>query len=86
LLIQNMFSILVWLTPVYYQPEQLGAKTRLITQLNPLTYVMEVARAPFLNEMPSLSTWLIALGVALLGWTLTLGLFARTRARVPYWL
>jgi ABC-type polysaccharide/polyol phosphate export permease len=86
LLIQNLFTVLVWVTPVYYQPEQLGPNTRMFTELNPLTHVMDVARAPFLNEVLPLSTWLIALSVGFFGWMLALGLFARTRARVPYWL
>jgi lipopolysaccharide transport system permease protein len=86
LLIQNAFNVLLWLTPVYYQPEQLGSRTRLIIELNPLTYVLEVARAPFLNNVPSLSTWLAAAAVALFGWLLAFALFVRVRSRVPFWL
>lgn len=86
LLIQSLFSALVWLTPVFYQLDQLGQTSRMIIELNPLTYVMGVARAPFLNEALPLSVWLVALGVAVFGWVLALALFSRTRARVPYWL
>ena len=86
MLIQNAFNVLLWLTPVYYQPEQLGPRTRLIIELNPLTYVLEVARAPFLNEVPQPTVWLAALGVALFGWLLAFALLVRTRARIPFWL
>lgn len=86
LLIQSLFSALVWLTPVYYQLDQLGQTSRMIIELNPLTYVIGVARAPFLNQALPLSAWLIAFGVAVFGWILALAVFARTRARVPYWL
>jgi len=86
MLIQNAFNVLVWLTPVYYQPEQLGPRTRLIIELNPLTYVLDVARAPFLNNLPPAFAWFAALGVALFGWLLTFALLVRTRARVPFWL
>jgi len=86
LIIQNAFNILLWLTPVYYHPSQLSPNMRFITDINPLTYVIEVARAPFLNEVPALSVWLIALGLTIFGWGMTFALFVRTRARVPYWL
>jgi len=86
MLIQNAFNVLLWLTPVYYQPEQLGPRTRLIIELNPLTYVLEVARAPFLNSVPPLSIWIAAAGVAFFGWLLTFALFVRVRSRVPFWL
>jgi lipopolysaccharide transport system permease protein len=86
LLIQNAFSVLVWLTPVYYLPEQLGSRTRLLIDLNPLTYILDVARVPFLNQLPPASTWLAAVAIAAFGWLLTFAIFVRTRARVPYWL
>lgn len=86
MLIQNAFNVLLWLTPVYYQPEQLPARARIVIDVNPLTYVLEVARAPFLNDVPSFSTWLIALGITFLGWLMAFALFVRVRARVPFWL
>jgi lipopolysaccharide transport system permease protein len=86
ILIQNLFSVLVWLTPVFYQPDQLGPQARLITDLNPLTYVIEVARAPFLNQALPAFVWCAAALLACIGWLLTFLLFARTRARVPFWL
>jgi lipopolysaccharide transport system permease protein len=86
LMIQNAFSILVWLTPVYYLPEQLGPRARMIIELNPLTYVIEVARGPFLNQPPSETAWLVSLGLAVAGWVITFALFVRTRSRIAYWL
>jgi ABC-type polysaccharide/polyol phosphate export permease len=86
LIISNALNVLVWLTPVYYQPEQLGANTRAILSLNPLTSIIDVARGPFLNQVPAMSSWLTAIGVAFFGWMLAIGLFARTRARVPFWI
>jgi len=86
LLISNLFTILMWLTPVYYRPEQLAPDIRIIIEVNPLTYVLEVARAPFLNEVPSLFAWVAAALMAVFGWVLAFALLMRTRARVPYWL
>lgn len=86
LMIQSAFSVLVWVTPVYYKTDQLGPRVRFVIELNPLTYVMEVARAPFLNETPSALAWSVAGGLALIGWAVTFMLFVRTRPRLTYWL
>jgi ABC-type polysaccharide/polyol phosphate export permease len=86
LLTQNVFSVLLWLTPVYYRPEQLPDRVRSIIDLNPLTYILEVARGPFLNEMPGASTWITVLAITLFGWLFAFALLVRTRARVPFWL
>jgi len=84
--VQNAFNVLLWLTPVFYHPSQLSQSVRIINDVNPLTYVFEVARAPFLNEVPPLWVWIAAVGLAIIGWTVTFALFVRARARVPYWL
>lgn len=87
LLIQNAFNVLLWLTPVFYHPDQLGGGvSRLLIDLNPLTYLMEVARAPFMNETPSLWAWSVSIALAVVGWAMTFALFARARARIAYWL
>jgi lipopolysaccharide transport system permease protein len=86
MIISNALNVLVWLTPVYYHPDQLGANTRTILQFNPLTSIIEVARAPFLNQVPPLWVWATAAGIALFGWMLTLALFARARRRIPFWV
>lgn len=86
MLIQNAFTMLVWLTPVYYQIDQLGSRVRLMIELNPLTYVVNVARGPFLNEIPPLQAWLIVIAIAVCGWAFAFVLFVRSRARVAYWL
>jgi ABC-type polysaccharide/polyol phosphate export permease len=86
LLISNLFTVLVWLTPVYYESAQLGPRTRMIIEFNPLTHILEVARAPFLNQTPPLAVWVSVVGVAIFGWGMTIALFARTRARVAFWV
>lgn len=87
MMLQNIFNILFWLTPVIYFPQQLGqGPQQLITMLNPLTYILEVARAPFMGEVPSNLAWVCATAVALGGWGITMVLFVRVRARIPYWL
>jgi lipopolysaccharide transport system permease protein len=86
LIITNALNVLVWLTPVYYQPEQLGANTKALLSLNPLTSIIEVGRGPFLNQVPPISTWLTAIGIAVFGWVFVLALYSRTRARIPFWV
>jgi len=85
-IIQNILNVLVWLTPIYYSINQVGNTTKLIINLNPITYIFEVARGPFLNSPPEFHVWLIAVLVALFGWILTLTIFAIFRNRIPYWL
>ncbi|MFQ5668532.1 MAG: ABC transporter permease [Candidatus Binatia bacterium] len=86
MIIQNAFTVLFWLTPVLYLPSQMKGKMQIVVQVNPLAHILEVVRAPLLQGVPTTTNWLVAAGVALVGWALVLLLFARTRSRVPHWL
>ena len=87
MIIQNAFTVLFWATPILYAPEQLGGGMATeIVQLNPLYHVIEVVRAPMIENTPTITNWLVAGGMAIFGCTVTLFLYARTRARIPYWI
>ncbi len=85
IIIQNLLTVLFWLTPLMYFPEQLGAK-RFIADYNPLTHIIALLREPLLGGTPTLNDWLVVLSVAIVGWMGTLLFFARFRARIVYWL
>jgi lipopolysaccharide transport system permease protein len=57
-----------------------------IVRLNPLTHVIEVVRAPLLQQAGAAESWAVAAATALIGWTATFLLFARTRHRIAYWI
>jgi ABC-type polysaccharide/polyol phosphate export permease len=86
LLITNLFTLLVWLSPVYYHVDQLAPKMRFVIELNPLTYVLDVARGPFINSTVDPTVWAQATAIAIFGWILAFGVFIRARSRVPFWL
>lgn len=86
LIVQNAFTVLFWLTPIVYRPQQLGGQVELVVGLNPLTYIVDVARGPLLNEVPGLASWAVAVLTAIVGSALTLALFARTRHRIAFWI
>ncbi len=87
MIIQNTFTVLFWATPILYSPEQLGGgRASEIVKMNPLYHILEVARAPMLENMPTAVNWYIAGGTAVVGCLATLLLYARTRSRIPYWI
>jgi ABC-type polysaccharide/polyol phosphate export permease len=84
-MIQNFLTVIVWLTPLMYFPEQLGQK-RYLADYNPFTHIIALLREPLLGGTPTLNDWLVVLSVAIVGWMGTLLFFARFRARIVYWL
>jgi lipopolysaccharide transport system permease protein len=86
LIINNLLTALFWLTPILYESDQMPHRMQIAIAFNPLTHVMQVARAPFLLETPSLLNWLVAVLTAFVGWLMVVLLLARSRERIPYWL
>lgn len=86
MIVTNVFTALFWLTPIVYDLDQLSGRLERIVTLNPLYHIVEVFRAPLLLTMPTTTNWAVATGSAIIGWSLLILLFARTRMRIPYWL
>ena len=86
MIVQNGFTVLFWLTPVLYMPEQMGGTIAKIVVFNPLFHIIQVLRGPLLLQIPSIENYAVATACALLGWLMTLSLFGRVRARIPFWL
>jgi len=86
MLVANLFTVLFWLTPVVYAPDQLGGLAHSIVQFNPFTHILEVARSPLLLTVPTALNWVVAVATAIAGWTMTFLLFSRTRHRIAYWI
>jgi lipopolysaccharide transport system permease protein len=84
-IVTNSFSLLFWLTPIVYQPQQLGTKA-FIVEFNPLTHMLALLRDPLLGHLPSAQNVLAVVLTGLVGWTITFPFFARFRARIAYWL
>lgn len=85
LLIQNFFSVLFWITPLMYFPEQLGDR-QFISDLNPVTHIVALLREPLLGGWPTAGDVASVTGIAIVGWIGTFLFFARYRSRIVYWL
>jgi lipopolysaccharide transport system permease protein len=84
-IIGSVMMIAFFLTPVIWQPEQLGA-SKVFLPFNPFYALLEIVRAPLLGHTPSADTWIAAVlySVALCG--ASWGLFVRARGRVAFWV
>jgi homopolymeric O-antigen transport system permease protein len=85
LIVQASMSIFFWITPIIFYPAMLESYAW-ITDVNPLTHLLEIVRAPILGHSPAPESWLVAIAMNILGWTIAFMFFARFRARIPYWI
>lgn len=85
MMVQSGLGIVFFLTPIIWMREQLAEK-QIIADINPFTHVLDIVREPLLGNLPSLLTWVVIIGMTILGWSFVFFVFARYRARIAYWL
>jgi len=86
-IVASVLQVAFYLTPIIWMPSLLPDRVgATFLQLNPFYHLLELIRAPLLCVVPSLTSWLVVLVIAIVGWGLTLLVFSRLRHRVAYWL
>jgi lipopolysaccharide transport system permease protein len=84
-IIGSVMMIAFFLTPVIWQPEQLGRHAVWMTY-NPFFALLEIVRAPLLGHVPTAEIWIAAVLYSLALCGLSWALFVRSRSRVAFWL
>ena len=84
-IVTSVMQIAIFATPVMWQVSSLRDHT-LIADVNPLYHWLELVRGPLLGEIPSILSWSVSIGTAVLGTVLALLLLRRASRRIAYWL
>jgi ABC-type polysaccharide/polyol phosphate export permease len=84
-IINSLIQVLFFFTPVIWRPELAGDRAGLV-HFNPFSHLIDIMRGPMLGEMPSWESWAVCIGMAVIGWAVTLRLYARLRWRITYWM
>jgi ABC-type polysaccharide/polyol phosphate export permease len=83
--VSSLVQIALFVSPIMWKPEMLG-KYQWTVMWNPIFHFIEVIRAPLLGSAVSLDNWGAMGLITLIGCGVTLLVFSRFRARIPYWV
>ncbi|CFQ42472.1 ABC-2 [Yersinia frederiksenii] len=84
-IVQALMPIIFFLTPVLYKAGHAGVNQAIIW-LNPFTYFITLVRDPLFGNIPGIFVYQITLGMAIIGWSLTLVVFNRYAPRIAFWI
>jgi ABC-type polysaccharide/polyol phosphate export permease len=85
-LVGNILQISLFLTPIFWSPDQLTGRAALFAQFNPLFHLVEIVREPMLGVAPAPLHWLVVLCITVIGWTLAIQVLTKFRHRIVYWI
>ncbi len=84
-IVGSVMQIAFFLTPVIWQPQQLGSGAWLLP-LNPFFALLDIVRAPLLGTALPAAVWPAAVLYSLLLCAISWLLFVRARGRVAFWI
>jgi ABC-type polysaccharide/polyol phosphate export permease len=83
--ITSLMTIVFFLSPVIYKPDQLGVKAHLMW-LNPFSYLITLIRAPITGYSVPGFVYLVSILMLLIGFYLCYLLISRRRNQLVFWL
>jgi ABC-type polysaccharide/polyol phosphate export permease len=85
-LIGNIVQVMLFITPIFWSPSQLGDRGQYFVDLNFLYHLVDVLRSPLLGTRPLALSYAVVIAGAILGWAVTFAVYARFRRRIAFWL
>jgi ABC-type polysaccharide/polyol phosphate export permease len=82
--IATVIQVVFFLTPIFWSPNALPNRPAFIL-LNPFYHLIEIVRAPLLGEVPTMTSWVFCIGMAVAGLGFVAWLYRRAHARIAYW-
>lgn len=84
-IINSCVQIAFFITPISWMPRLLDQNPSIL-KYNPLSYFLEVVRAPLLGEIPLWINWSVNGVLAISGCIVTFLIFALVRNRIAFWV
>jgi lipopolysaccharide transport system permease protein len=84
-IITAITTVVFFVSPINWQARLIGENS-LIVRLNPISYFLDLVRAPLLGSPPSLTSVWVCLILLILSWVLALWAFSFFSKKIPFWL
>lgn len=93
-LIGSIIQLMFYMTPIVWPLDQLfagGGRDSVSWALpfvyfNPFYHFVQIIRAPLIGQAVSVWSWVVVLGITVVGWLLALLVLRNYRSRVSYWV
>src|SRR6516162_1856780 len=84
-IVGTVIQLGMFVTPIMWTVSSLG-DDKIVAELNLVYHLIEVTRAPLLDTIPALESWLVATGLAVVGSIFAIALLVRASRRIVFWL
>jgi len=84
-IVVSVMQFAIFMTPVFWLPDRFG-KHQVFLDFNPFYHLLQAVRGPLLGQSVNGLTYVVLVGMAVIGWIAAFLIFARTRRRIVHYL
>lgn len=84
--IATVLQLLFFVTPVIWMDNGAPTARGALLMFNPAAHMLNVVRNPLIGQAIPLLSWLFLIGMAVVGWIFTFGVYAAVRRRIVHYL
>ena len=84
--VSSFLQIVMFITPIFWPKEMIGADRMILVDINPLMYFIEIIRLPLLGESVPGMHYLVTALITILGTIFALLIMSRKLKDIIHWL
>lgn len=84
-IINSLLTVMFFVSPITWKTDMLPPNS-LIVKLNPVTYALDIVRAPLLGSLPNLDSYIVMSVMTLILGFVAMSIFGRYKSRIAYWI
>ncbi len=85
-IVTNLLTLIMMATPIMWKADMIQGSRRAIVNFNPFAHMISIVRAPLLGESPSFESYLVVIGILLVGLPISLSLYKKYINRIVFWM
>lgn len=85
-IVTSIVTVMFLLTPILWEPQQLGGRRYFVVDYNPVYYFIEIVRAPLMGHAPPVGFWKVTILITAAVTAIVFPMFRRFRGRIAYWV
>ncbi|MBY0377745.1 MAG: ABC transporter permease, partial [Gammaproteobacteria bacterium] len=85
-IVASLVQVCFLITPILWQHSMLSPKLQALMNFNPFYQLVQLLRAPLLGQIPSTTTLIYCMVLAIVGLSSMIVVLARCRHRIAFWV
>jgi ABC-type polysaccharide/polyol phosphate export permease len=86
MIVRNLLQLVFFVTPIFWNHELIMGNRKFIVDYNPFFHFIHIIRAPLLDQVPAVSSYVVVICVTIAGYTAAYFVYRRMRRQIAFFV